>query len=64
MLTLSVGQHGYARYVRLACFSFLILIGRFVTLGPCSLTASCSVAPSHPCTHLMITETPLRLAVD
>jgi len=38
--------------------SFLILIGRFATLDEWSIRAS------HPCTHLMIMEAPLRLAVD
>jgi hypothetical protein len=38
--------------------SFLILIGRFVTLDAWQVRAS------HPCTDLMIMEAPLRLAVD
>jgi hypothetical protein len=47
-----------AHYVRLARFSFLILIGRFVTLE------SWLVRAPHPCTHLMIMENPLRLRRD
>jgi len=34
MISSAVARTGHARYVRLLRFSFLILIGRFVTLEP------------------------------